>query len=127
MAKKHSTTKAALANAPTLTRAARVTDISRVKAIVETLAAVMNQENDLFINRGEDGPLRWIAQELEVPFLVVKLSYENFVQDYDNLDINDVVVGMEWLRSHHVPATALQQRPVTRQHEWEHADEKKGA
>jgi hypothetical protein len=80
-------------------------EAARVKSIVDMVAALADQGVGLDPNAEDE--LRWIAEDLQVPFLVVWLADAQQRGSLYDPDLDDMIAGLEWLREHHVPLELL--------------------
>lgn len=79
-------------------------DALRVKAVIESIGAMVNHGD---LEGARQDWLRALADDLGVPFLVVKLAHSNAQNDPQALDLADILSGLEWLREHRIPAALL--------------------
>jgi hypothetical protein len=89
---------------PKLSEAPNV-EAMKVQTMVDMVAAIHDQGMHLDPNSGDE--MRWIAEDLKVPFLVVWLAENRQMDMLCDPDLDDLIAGIEWIRAHNVPLDLL--------------------
>lgn len=87
----------------------------KVQTIVDMTTAIHEQGMHLDPNSGDE--MRWIAEDLKVPFLVVWLAENRQMDMLCDPDLDDMIAGIEWLRAHDVSLDLLR-HPEPRDAKW---------
>lgn len=87
----------------------------KVQTIADMAAAIKDQ--GIHLDPDSEDEMRWIADDLKVPFLVIWLAENRRMDMLNDPDLDDMIAGIEWLRAHRVPLDLLR-HPEPRDAKW---------